>query len=111
MPEQYAARIAHPQARLFEDTQVCLVWSGRPTVGAALTFDEYMALGHVAVMVWPHYLAHDPAHAGLRQCLLEGAAGLDGGLDGGLHAGRDAGLDAGLAANPGAGPGQPAPAR
>lgn len=33
MPEQYAARVTHPQARLFEDTQVCLVWSGHPTVG------------------------------------------------------------------------------
>lgn len=59
-----------------------------------------MALSHVVVMVWPRYLAHDPAHAGLRQYLLAGAAGLDGGLDGGLHAGRDAGLDAGPDAGP-----------
>ena len=63
------------------------MWSGHPTVRAALTFDEYMALGHVVVMVWPRYLAHNPANGGLRQCLLGGADGLDGGL----HAGRDAG--------------------
>ena len=42
-----------------------------------------MALGHVVVMVWPRYPAHNPANAGLRQCLLGGADG--------LHAGRDAG--------------------
>ena len=145
MPEQYTARIAHPQSRLFEDTQVCLVWPGHPTVAAALTFDKSMAPGHVAmrfggersvafeegflplrqaapgavqraqlchlplpvieapfemppplqVMVWPRYRAHDPAHAGLWQCLLDCAAGLDGGLH------------AGLAVGPGAVPDQP----
>ncbi len=47
------------------------------------------------VMVWPRYRAHDPAHAGLWQCLLDCAAGLDGGLH------------AGLAVGPGAVPDQP----
>ena len=49
MPEQYAARVQHPQMRLFEDTQVCLVWAGNTQVGGTLSFDQYMAMGHVAV--------------------------------------------------------------
>jgi DNA-binding transcriptional LysR family regulator len=49
MPEQYVARLDHPHARLFDDTQVCLVWQGHQGIGASLTFDEYMAAGHVAV--------------------------------------------------------------
>ncbi len=49
MPEQYAARMQHPQLRLFEDTQVCLVWAGNTQVGDTLSFEQYMALGHVAV--------------------------------------------------------------
>jgi DNA-binding transcriptional LysR family regulator len=49
MPEQYASRLNHPQQRLFEDSQVCLVWDGHTTVGDSLGFDEYMNLGHVAV--------------------------------------------------------------
>lgn len=49
MPEQYVGRLQHPQQRLFEDTQVCLVWSGHVSVGASLSFDAYMDLGHVAV--------------------------------------------------------------
>jgi DNA-binding transcriptional LysR family regulator len=146
MPEQYASRIAHPQQRLFEDTQVCMVWANHATAGAKLSFEQYMALGHVAVrfgdersvafeewflprygiqrriessvdnfatlpslvigtqriatlhrrmaehfasalpvrvieapfempplvemLVWPRHLAHDPAHAWLRECVL-----------------------------------------
>lgn len=49
MPEQYAARLDHPQARLFEDTQACLVWADHATVGSTLSFEQYMDLGHVAV--------------------------------------------------------------
>ncbi len=49
MPEQYVARLEHPQLRLFEDTQICMVWSGQSTHGETLSFDQYMALGHVAV--------------------------------------------------------------
>ena len=151
MPEQYASKLQHPQARLFEDTQVCMAWTGHASVGENLTLDAYMDLGHVAVrfgdersafeewflprygkqrrieasldnfataaqlvigtqrvatlhrrmalnfaqhlpvrvvelpfsmpplvevMVWPRYLAHDPAHVWLREQLLETAAGL-----------------------------------
>ena len=49
MPEQYASRLSHPQQRLFQDTQVCIVWDQHPGVGDTLSFDAYMELGHVAV--------------------------------------------------------------
>jgi DNA-binding transcriptional LysR family regulator len=49
LPEQYVAQIKHPQARLFEDTQVCMVWSGNTQVTENLSFEQYMNLGHVAV--------------------------------------------------------------
>ncbi len=49
MPEQYVARLAHPQAPLFQDTQVCLVWQEHASVGDALTMPQYLELGHVAV--------------------------------------------------------------
>jgi LysR family nod box-dependent transcriptional activator len=49
MPEQYTARMKHSHRRWFEDEQVCMVWTGNTQVGDALTFDQYMAMGHVAV--------------------------------------------------------------
>ena len=49
MPEQYASRLSHPQQALFDDTQVGMVWAGNTQVGASLTMDQYMDLGHVAV--------------------------------------------------------------
>lgn len=49
MPEHYTAQIKHPQERWFTDEQVCMVWSGNTAVGEALTFDAYMAMGHIAV--------------------------------------------------------------
>ncbi len=49
LPEHYVARLQHPQVRLFDDTQVCLVWAGHASVADTLSFDAYMALGHVAV--------------------------------------------------------------
>ena len=49
MPEQYVAQLRHPQAPLFEDTQVCMAWSGNTQLGDNLSFEQYMALGHVAV--------------------------------------------------------------
>jgi LysR family transcriptional regulator, nod-box dependent transcriptional activator len=48
MPEQYVARHQHPQTTLFEDGHVCAVWSGNTQVGESLSFDEYMAMGHIA---------------------------------------------------------------
>ncbi len=49
MPEQYVARLEHPQVPLFGDTHVCMVWSGNTAVGTSLSFEQYMALGHVAL--------------------------------------------------------------
>lgn len=49
MPEQYLTPSNMPSIRLFEDSHVCIVWSENNTVGDTLTFDQYMALGHVTV--------------------------------------------------------------
>lgn len=49
MPEPYLTQFTHPSTPLFRDTHVCLVWSGHPSVGESLTFEQYMALGHVVV--------------------------------------------------------------
>ncbi len=49
MPAQYVTPLAHPQQPLFEDTQVCMVWTGNDKVGKTLGFEQYMDLGHVAV--------------------------------------------------------------
>ena len=49
MPGQYTARLKHPQQRWFEDDQVCMVWSGNPALQGTLDFDQYMAMGHIAV--------------------------------------------------------------
>ena len=49
LPEQYITRVKHSHLPWFEDEQVCVVWSGNSAVGDALTFEQYMAMGHVAV--------------------------------------------------------------
>lgn len=49
MPEPYLASFSHPKEPLFQDTHACLVWNGHATVRDALTFEQYMELGHVAV--------------------------------------------------------------
>ena len=49
MPEPYMSAFPEPKTLLFEDTHVCMAWAGNPLVGEALTFEQYMALGHIAV--------------------------------------------------------------
>ncbi len=49
MPEQYASRLDHPQQPLFNDTQVCMVWTEHAMIQDRLTMDTYMDMGHVAV--------------------------------------------------------------
>jgi DNA-binding transcriptional LysR family regulator len=49
MPERYVASLPHPQARLFDDTQVCMVWREHASIGQSVGFEQYMELGHVAV--------------------------------------------------------------
>ncbi len=39
---------AFPQARLFEDRLVAVIWEGNSIVGESLTFPQYMSMGHVA---------------------------------------------------------------
>ncbi len=49
MPEPYMSAFPEPKTRLFEDSHVCMVWSDNPLVGETFSFEQYMALGHVAV--------------------------------------------------------------
>ena len=42
---------AHASEVLFEDTFTCVAWSGNTAVGATLTPEEYLNLGHVVVNV------------------------------------------------------------
>jgi DNA-binding transcriptional LysR family regulator len=45
-PRQHISEI-HPSEDLFSDGYVCVVWTENPKVSNRLTFDEYLALGHV----------------------------------------------------------------
>jgi LysR family transcriptional regulator, nod-box dependent transcriptional activator len=49
MPEQYMERLTYAKQRWFTDDQICMVCARNTQVGDAITFDEYMAMGHVAV--------------------------------------------------------------
>jgi len=49
IPEQYASSLQHPQSLLFTDDQVCLVCSESFKGKTALSMDDYLSLGHVAV--------------------------------------------------------------
>ena len=50
LPEPYVNSLAAPRATLFEDTHVCMVWAGNANVtGDAISLDQYMAMGHIAV--------------------------------------------------------------
>lgn len=46
-PDRYASE-AHPMAPLFDESYSCVVWADNPLVGDALSFEQYMSLGHVA---------------------------------------------------------------
>ncbi|MEO7547719.1 MAG: LysR family transcriptional regulator [Ramlibacter sp.] len=50
LPQQYAQRLEDAcHAPWFHDEQACLVWVGNAAVGDALSFEQYIAMGHVAV--------------------------------------------------------------
>jgi LysR family transcriptional regulator, nod-box dependent transcriptional activator len=49
MPEPYMLPFPEPKTKLFEDTHVCMVWSGNRQIGESFTFGQYMEMGHVAV--------------------------------------------------------------
>lgn len=48
MPSHYA-RDGHPSKVLFDDEFVCVAWSENPLIGDALSVEQYLDLGHVAV--------------------------------------------------------------
>ena len=45
---------AHASEVLFEDTFTCVVWSGNSAIGATMSPEEYLNLGHVVVNVGEH---------------------------------------------------------
>lgn len=49
-PEGYVSS-AHSKEVLFEDTHTCIAWVDNPHVGATLSVDRYLSLGHVMVRV------------------------------------------------------------
>jgi LysR family transcriptional regulator, nod-box dependent transcriptional activator len=48
MPEFFASAV-HPKEEFFEDNFICAVWKENPLVGDSITFEQYLALGHVVV--------------------------------------------------------------
>ncbi|MET0265088.1 MAG: LysR family transcriptional regulator [Duganella sp.] len=46
IPSQYLAK-DHPSAALFEEDYLCVTWEGNSRVRERLTFDDYLACGHV----------------------------------------------------------------
>jgi LysR family transcriptional regulator, nod-box dependent transcriptional activator len=49
MPEQYVTGLQHPQVELFRDDHVCVMCSDAAAGIAALSMDEYLDRGHVAM--------------------------------------------------------------
>ena len=39
----------HPKMPLFEDTHTCIAWTGNSCVGAKISLDEYLKMGHITV--------------------------------------------------------------
>jgi DNA-binding transcriptional LysR family regulator len=53
----------HPREALFDDVFVCIVWTRNPHVGDAISLEQYLNMGHVAVRVVDGRLAnHDEVH-------------------------------------------------
>jgi DNA-binding transcriptional LysR family regulator len=50
---------AFPSVPLFDDSWICAVWSGHPTVGDRLTVEEFLALPHLTFNI------SDPEHTSL----------------------------------------------
>jgi DNA-binding transcriptional LysR family regulator len=49
-PEPFVSAV-HPKEILFEDTHTCVAWSRNRKLGAAMSVDQYLSLGHVIVHV------------------------------------------------------------
>lgn len=48
MPNFYLHK-SHPSAPLFSDSYVCVVWDENPRVGAEISTEQYLELGHISV--------------------------------------------------------------
>lgn len=48
IPERYAAK-NHPWEAVFEDSYVCVCWSGNKLIRDSISFDEYFSFSHVVV--------------------------------------------------------------
>jgi DNA-binding transcriptional LysR family regulator len=49
MPEGYVSK-QHPYEVLFDDDYVCIVWRDNPDVGEELPAEQYLEMGHVALL-------------------------------------------------------------
>jgi LysR family nod box-dependent transcriptional activator len=49
-PEMFASSV-HPKEVLFEDTHTCIAWNKSKQVGATISVEQYLTLGHVLVHV------------------------------------------------------------
>jgi DNA-binding transcriptional LysR family regulator len=50
VPECYLSP-SNPKEVLFEDTHTCITWTENPHVGATMSVDQYLSLGHVVVRI------------------------------------------------------------
>lgn len=48
----------HPCELLFQDTFVCVAWSGNPFVGEQISLDQFLTLDHVVVKYGKHSVSH-----------------------------------------------------
>jgi LysR family nod box-dependent transcriptional activator len=49
IPRQFSSD-SHPQTDLFEEEFICVAWVENSMVGETLTYEQYLALGHVSVV-------------------------------------------------------------
>jgi len=49
-PDVFASRV-HPKLSLFQDTHTVIVWTGNSHVGARISLEQFLNLGHVAIHV------------------------------------------------------------
>lgn len=48
MPDIFTSK-DHPKETLFEDTHTCVVWTENARVGTSISFEQYLAMGHVSM--------------------------------------------------------------
>lgn len=66
IPERFRLQ-THPSVPIFEDDFSCVAWTGNTAVGESLSFEQYLAAGHVGITLsGVHELSFDEWF--LRQC-------------------------------------------